>query len=162
MMRLPGGFRATSSHKRVKGIIVDGVITDAERPHLLEILQHLIGGTAETLAAATHVSELMYDTIAICEFSTIRFCLTGDFVYGPRESCHTQIEKRGGIIAKAVTKNLRYLVVGDRGSPKWKHGSFGTKVETAEKYKRDGLPILIVLRNSLLKFGIYGYTYPIG
>jgi hypothetical protein len=39
---------------------------------------------------------------------------------------------------------LRYLVIGSLGSSEWKHGSFGTKVEKAVKYKRTGLPILII------------------
>jgi hypothetical protein len=35
-------------------------------------------------------------------------------------------------------------VIGSLGSPEWKHGSFGTKVEKAMKYKQAGLSILIV------------------
>jgi NAD-dependent DNA ligase len=130
--------------QKVKAALEDGIITEVERSHLLVTLQELIGGTAESLAAPTHVTQLAFDNVKACEFPGMLFCLTGDFVYGPRESCEVEIEKRGGLSAKNVTKALRYLVIGDRGSPEWKHGSFGTKIEKAQKYKRDGVPILII------------------
>jgi NAD-dependent DNA ligase len=82
--------------------------------------------------------------VARVEFSGARFCLTGDFVFAPREKCVVEIEQRGGIVGGNVTKKLRYLVVGGLGSEEWKHGSFGTKIELAIRYRRDGLPILIV------------------
>ena len=32
------------------------------------------------------------------------FCLTGDFVYAPRSVCEREIEARGGVVGKGVTK----------------------------------------------------------
>jgi hypothetical protein len=43
-----------------------------------------------------------------------------------------------------LNKKLTYLIVGGLGSPEWKHGSFGTKIEKAMQYKRQGLGIMIV------------------
>jgi NAD-dependent DNA ligase len=134
-------------HQRVRAAIADGVITDAERAHLVETLQQLIGGALEDLAASTHVTSLAFDDIPRVEFSGARFCLTGEFVFGPREKCTTTTEQHGGIVSGSVTKKLRYLVVGGLGSPEWKHGSFGTKIEQAIHYRREGLPILIVHEN---------------
>jgi NAD-dependent DNA ligase len=131
-------------HARVKSALSDGVITEHERTHLVETLQQLVGGTYENLAAATHVTELACDQVSAVEFLGMRFCLTGDFAFGPRETCRAAIETRGGIFANTVTKMLRYLVIGGLGSPEWKHGSFGTKIDKAVKYKREGVPILIV------------------
>jgi hypothetical protein len=34
--------------------------------------------------------------------------------------------------------------VGLQGSDEWKHGSYGTKIEKAMEYKRDGLRIFIL------------------
>jgi NAD-dependent DNA ligase len=133
-------------HKKIKDVLADGIITDEERTHLLAALQQLIGGDEKSLAAPTHVSELSYDDVKICEFPEMRFCLTGDFVYGPRESCERQIKNRGGIVGN-VTKALRYLVIGDLASREWKHGSFGTKIEKAQKYKRDGLRRKVAAKN---------------
>lgn len=142
--------------QRIKVALEDGIITEAERSHLLTTLQELIGGTTESLAAPTHVTQLTFDEVTVCEFREKRFCLTGKFVFGPRGSCAVEIEKRGGINANTVTKVLRYLVIGDRGSPEWKHGSFGTKVEKAQQYKRGRVPILIV-REECWAYSLKGY-----
>jgi NAD-dependent DNA ligase len=84
-----------------------------------------------------------FDDVQRIDFQDQRFCLTGDFIYGPREVCEEAISRRGGIVG-SVTKKLRYLVVGGRGSKEWKHGSFGLKFEKAVQYRRAGSPILIV------------------
>ncbi len=131
-------------YQRVRAALADGIITEAERAHLVQTLQQLIGGALEDLAASTHVTSLAFDDVHRVEFPGARFCLTGEFVFAPREKCVVAIEQRGGAISGNVTKKLRYLVVGGLGSPEWKHGSFGTKIEQAIRYRRDGLPILIV------------------
>lgn len=131
-------------HNRIKTALADGVISEAERGHLVDTLQKLIGGTLDELAASTHVTQLAFDDVPRVEFPGALFCLTGDFVFAPRDVCEANIEKRGGAVSKSVTKKLRYLVVGGLGSAEWKHGSFGTKLEKAIRYKRDGVGILIV------------------
>lgn len=134
-------------HQRIRAVLQDGIVTEQERAHLVQTLQQLIGGTLEDLAASTHVTQLAFDDVPRVEFAGIRFCLTGEFVFAPREKCSTVIEQHGGIVNNSVTKKLRYLVVGGLGSPEWKHGSFGTKIEQAIQYKREGAPILIVHEN---------------
>jgi hypothetical protein len=138
------GWPGDVIYKRVRDVLADGIITEAERAHLVETLQELIGGAHETLAAPVHVTKLAFDENPTLKYPGARFCLTGEFVYGPREKCATAITTRGGVIASSVTKQLGYLIIGGLGSVEWKHGSFGTKVERAMKYKRDGLPIAIV------------------
>jgi NAD-dependent DNA ligase len=130
-------------HARIRSVLADGVVTEIERAHLVETLTQLIGGSLDQLAESTHVTNLAFDDIERVEFDQAKFCLTGDFVYAPRDVCTAAIEKRGGIVG-GVTKKLRYLIVGGLGSPEWKHGSFGTKLEKAIQYKREGAPILIV------------------
>lgn len=130
--------------QKVRSALADGVITEEERQHLVDTLQGLIGGTIETLAAATHVSQLIFDEVNEIRHRESRFCLTGDFVYGPREHCHKAITVRGGIIGDSINKKLSYLIVGGLGSPEWKHGSYGAKVEKAMTYKKNSCPILII------------------
>ena len=131
-------------HARIQGVLSDGVVTELERSHLVKTLQELVGGTLEQLASSTHVTQLAFDDVPKLEISGASFCLTGDFVFAPREICIREIEQRGGVVAMSVTKKLHYLVVGGLGSPEWAHGSFGTKIEKAIRYKRDGLGIKIV------------------
>jgi NAD-dependent DNA ligase len=130
-------------HARIRQALSDGVVTDAERLYLIETLQELVGGPSETLAGREHVTELGFDEVERIDFPDQNFCLTGNFIYGPREACEEATSARGGILS-TVTKKLRYLVVGSRGSIEWKHGSFGTKFEKAIQYKRAGCRILIV------------------
>lgn len=131
-------------HARVRSVLADGRVSEAERSYLLETLQKLIGGTLEELGEATHVSELMFDVVDSVSFNGSTFCLTGDFVFAPRAVCAEAIECRGGSVSSSVTKKVKYVVVGGLGSSEWKHGSFGTKIEKAMELKRDGVPLLIV------------------
>ncbi len=108
------------------------------------MLQQLVGGSVEELAEATHVTELALDRAATVSIPEATFCLTGDFVFATRAHCESVIQKRGGFTSKSVTKKVNYVVVGGLGSPEWKHGSFGTKIEKAMDYKRQGVPLLIV------------------
>jgi NAD-dependent DNA ligase len=89
----------------------------------------------------------MFDPVTTVEFAGRVFCLTGEFVYAPRASCESATEELGGSVVSGVSKKLNYLVVGGFGSPEWKHGSFGTKIEKAIALKRDGVPISIVHEN---------------
>jgi len=129
---------------QIKAVLDDGAITDAERSHLTNVLQQIIGGRLEDLAASTHVTSLPIDAVPIVDFQGRRFCLTGEFVFGPREVCAAAIQRRGGEVISGITKKLSYLVVGGLGSQEWKHGSFGTKIEKAIQYRADGVPLLIV------------------
>jgi NAD-dependent DNA ligase len=131
-------------HQRIRAVLEDGIVTEFERAHLVETLQQLIGGALNELATSTHVTQLALDDVPRVEFIGAWFCLTGEFVFAPREKCVAAIEQRGGIISAGVVKKLRYLIIGGLGSPEWKHGSFGKKIEQAIRYKREGVPILIV------------------
>lgn len=129
---------------RLRAVMADGIITEVERGYLVQTLQQLVGGSLDDLAALTHVTQLAFDDVSRVKFAGAKFCLTGQFVYGPRESCEALTQHHGGIVTDGVTKKLNYLVVGGLGSIEWKHGSFGLKIEKAILYKRQGLPLLIV------------------
>jgi NAD-dependent DNA ligase len=131
-------------YARVREILSDGHVTEEERTYLTEMLQKLIGGEADELAEASHVSELALDRSATVYIPESTFCLTGDFVFATRAHCEATIVKRGGFVSKSVTKKVKYVVVGGLGSTEWKHGSYGTKIEKAIEYKRVGVPLLIV------------------
>jgi NAD-dependent DNA ligase len=130
-------------HRRIRAVLEDGVVTMDERAHLVDTLTKLVGGRLEDLANLTHVTEMIFDDVPSVQFAGSVFCLTGNFVYAPREVCIRETEQRGGLIKTGVSKKLNYLVVGGLGSPEWKHGSFGTKIEKAMQLKQKA-PIAIV------------------
>lgn len=131
-------------HSRIRAALEDGVVTENEREHLMQTLQQLIGGTLDELAESAHVTSLAFDEVDTLQFENARFCLTGDFVFAPRSICAEAIERRGGLVSSSVSRKTHYVVVGGLGSPEWKHGSFGTKIEQAMKLKREGAKLLVV------------------
>lgn len=128
---------------RVRAVLDDGIITEPERAHLVETLNKICGGEIEEVAAGP-VNQLAFEPVPVIRFSGATFCVTGDFIFGPRDRVQETISVRGGVVLNNVTKKLNYLVVGLRGSEEWKHGSFGTKIEKAIAYKRSGVPLAIV------------------
>lgn len=131
-------------HARLKAVLADGIVTEDERVHLISTLQQLVGGKLEELAEYTHVTSLAFDNLPRITINGSVFCLTGDFVFAPRSVCEKSISERGGIVKSSVSKKINFLVVGGLGSPEWKHGSFGTKIESAVAHKRRGASISIV------------------
>jgi NAD-dependent DNA ligase len=72
------------------------------------------------------------------------FCFTGVFEFGRRVDCHGAVELRGGVAAKAITKNLNYLVIGNVGSEMWLHTSFGLKIAKAVECRDSGASLSII------------------
>lgn len=131
-------------YERVKSVLADEVISESERQHLVDTLAKICGGSLERLGERGAVNQLAFDEPPEVRHQGFAFCVTGEFVYGPRERVVSTITSRGGVVQGAITKKLNYLVVGLRGSEEWKHGSYGTKMEKAIAYKRDGVPIIIL------------------
>lgn len=73
-------------HDRVKAVLADGKISESERAHLIETIEQILGGDPEPLKARA-VSKLMFDVERIAVFKGAKFCLTGNFVFAPREAC---------------------------------------------------------------------------
>jgi len=131
-------------HARVREVLADGIVTEDERAYLLKTLDLLVGGHLDRLAETPKVNQLALDSLDRLSILDSLFCLTGDFVFAPREKCEEAIIARGGRVHPSVTKKINYLVVGGLGSEEWKHGSYGTKITKAIDYKRKGCPIFIV------------------
>lgn len=131
-------------HKRIRAALADGVVTPEEREHLIETLRLLLGGRLDDLANTPKVNLLAMDDVSPTPIAGSTFCLTGEFVMGPRKACEQMVVQRGGVLQKNVTKRLNFLVVGGLGSEEWKHGSFGLKIQKAIEYKGKGVPLVIV------------------
>lgn len=129
---------------KVQAVLEDGIITDAERVHLVQVLEQLIGGALDDAAQASHVTTMALDRVEMIDIPGRSFCLTGEFVFGPKQTCEAAIERRGGTIAPGVSKKVHYVVVGGLGSKEWKHGNFGTKIERAMQLKQEGAALLVV------------------
>ena len=145
---MTSSFPGNVIHDRIKEVLADGVITEDERKHLVETLNMLIEGRLDDLTEQVDLSELWFDEVGLIEFDQTKFCLTGDFVYGPREVCTTAIEERGGIVAETVINEPQILVVGGLGVDEWRTGGLGAEIEAALKLRAKGIALKIIPEDS--------------
>ena len=137
-------FPADVIHDEIHAVLAAGGVDEEKRAHLIKILKDLLAAPERELLARAWVSDIGYDSAAEIEFSNRRFCLTGDFIHGPRRHCDAEIRERGGLIAASVSQRVDFLVVGSLGSVEWKRGNFGAKIERAMYYKSRKLPMKIL------------------
>jgi len=141
-------FPGNVIHQRIKDVLEDGVITEEERSHLVETLNMLIDDRLEDLAEQVDLTELWFDEVGLVEFDKARFCLTGNFVYGPMEVCKTAIEQRGGIVMPTVSGQSQFLVIGSLGVDEWRNGGLGTEIEAALRLRAQGKSVKIIPEDS--------------
>jgi len=141
---MTSSFPGNVIYNRIKEVLADGVVTEDEREHLVETLNMLVEGRLEELTEQVDLTELWFDEVGLIEFHDARFCLTGNFVYGPREICKMAIEERGGIVSPTVSNEQQFLVVGGMGVDEWRSGGLGTEIEAALRLKGQGIPLKII------------------
>lgn len=131
--------------ERIENAFQDGVVTDAERSEISEILKKLVEPSSATPNSGVKTTALPFDVPEpTIEFGDKTFCFTGNFVFGARSACIEAIETRGGISAPSITMQVAYLVVGTFGSEEWIHSTFGRKIERAVELRdKYGQPALI-------------------
>lgn len=137
-------FPGNVIHHRIQAVLEDGVITEEERSHLVDTLTMLIEDRLEHLAERVDLTELWFDEVERVEFDRTGFCLTGNFVYGPRDACRTAIEQRGGVFNTSVDAQTQILVVGGLGLDEWRDGGLGEEIEKAMRLRAQGKPLKII------------------
>jgi NAD-dependent DNA ligase len=145
---MTSSFPGNVIQQRIKDVLEDGVITEEERSHLVDTLNMLIDDRLEDLAEQVDLTELWFDEVGLIEFDHTRFCLTGNFVYGPKDVCKTAIEERGGVVIPAVGDGLQFLVVGSLGVDEWRTGGLGSKIEEAMRMRATGESVKIIPEDS--------------
>lgn len=130
---------------RLQQMFADGVIDDAERVELRDILTQLSGGQIAITHGYEGASELPLDTPPpLISWQGEVYVFTGKFAYGTRTHCTIEVMNRGGEVEDAVTRRTTFLVLGTFGSRDWKNTSYGRKIEKAVDLRAAGLPLRIV------------------
>jgi hypothetical protein len=145
---IASSFPGNVIHERVRRVLEDGVVTEEERSHLVVTLKLLIDGRLEDLAENVDLTELWFDQVSLIHFNQTRFCLTGNFAYGPLEVCKTAIERLGGTVTPSVDHNAQFLVVGALGVDEWRTGGLGKEIETAMRMRARGETVKIIPEGS--------------
>jgi len=147
-------FPGNVIYDRILAVLEDGVVTEEERSHLVDTLNKLIEERLEDLGEQVDLAELWFDEVAAINFDGMRFCLTGNFVYGPLGACKAAIEQRGGIVGPDVSPDAsleaQFLVVGGLGVDEWRSGGLGEQIEKAMRLRSAGRPIKIISEDSLV------------
>lgn len=131
-------------HDEIHEVLAAEGVAEEKKSHLIKVLKDLLAAPERELLARAWVSDIDYDSTSDIDFPNRRFCLTGDFIHGPRRRCEAEIRERGGLIAASVSQRVDFLVVGSLGSVEWKRGNFGAKIERAMYYKSQKLPMKIL------------------
>lgn len=145
---LASSFPGNVIHARIKEVLEDEVVTAEERSHLVETLNLLIENRMEDLAEQVDLTELWFDEAGLIEFDKARFCLVGNFIFGPMDVCQTAIEQRGGTVSPLVSDEPQFLVVGGLGVDEWRSGGLGQEIETAVRLRAKGRPVKIIAEES--------------
>lgn len=129
---------------KVREVVADGVITEDERVHLLQVLRELAATDFDaTGSAAPEVLQLPLQDVPVSLHGR-GVCHTGVFLYGTRSACEALTQTAGGVPMASVSKKVGYLVVGTNVSPDWAHTSYGRKIEQAVKLREAGHNIAVV------------------
>jgi NAD-dependent DNA ligase len=136
---------------RLTAMLKDGRLDKNEERELLALLMDVTGGDASRLSAHSLSAGLpINNPIPAIVIPGKRFCFTGKFVFGARNKCQMEIEKRSGFVIEGVNSDLDFLVVGVIGSRDWKHSSFGRKIERAVEYREKGHSLAIIAEEHFL------------
>ena len=129
---------------RIAAMLSDGLLDGEEREELLQVLADFAGepGAVGELLKSTSLPLDKPQPKVVIPYGT--FLFTGTCAYGTRRECHEFIEQWGGIIARSVTRDLDYLVIGSYVTKTWIHESYGRKIEKALEYRETyGQPAII-------------------
>lgn len=155
----------------MRGIITDGVITEAECRSLRQWLYDNVYLTGhypfdkmmnlieETLAdgiitpdESSYITSIIHELLDPVEslksqVNTIegkRICLSGNFAFGQKADVENYIIEHNGLIDSSVKKTTDILLIGDCECQAYSNGKYGTKVIKALEYNNKGCNIQIL------------------
>jgi NAD-dependent DNA ligase len=130
----------------INHILKDGTVTEQEKRTLFAFLDSI-----STTGPNRIVDNIFTQNCEII-FGSRNFTFTGDMAWGERQKAEKAVTDRGGSCLRSCTLKTNYLVVGDLGSEAYKYGRFGSKIETALRYKdKKKAPIQIVRENNFVE-----------
>jgi NAD-dependent DNA ligase len=132
-------YPANIIYRRIHEVLLDGIITEEERSHLLIELKNISGNDfSNTGSALPEQISTIFDDDPHLVFEENEFVFTGDFIFGTRASCKQATVKRGASVKDYITQNTNYLVIGSRCSPAWIVDNFGRKIQKAADMASSG------------------------
>ncbi|MDM0106992.1 BRCT domain-containing protein [Variovorax sp. J22R24] len=129
----------------IETVLADGHVSEDERAYLMTTLKQLAAGefVFNDRDGAAEFALPLDNTVEVAVRDSL-VCLAGDFLYGTRPACERLLERAGGWPAAAVSRNVRYLVIGSKVSPDWAGTPLGQTIKDALALQQAGHAIAIV------------------
>lgn len=131
-MELKGNFPFDKIYSSIERVLEDNIITEDERAELLSLFNNILN--------PVETEKTMTET----DISGVKICLSGDFECMSKKALATELENRGAIIKNSIVRDLKYLIIGDKGSEQWAHGTYGAKIKKAMELNEKGCSIEII------------------
>lgn len=149
---LSGCYPFDEVESLILSILEDGKITDEERDILKAFFSNFIDlSTSYNLNEKDLLSlKERYSISGICavcqniDFDGNLFCFTGQSSRATRNEIASLIEDLGGKFNNGITKQTRYLIVGNNGNPCWAFSCYGRKIEEAINRRKNGQNLAII------------------
>jgi len=149
---LSGCYPFDEIESLILSILEDGKITDEERDILKAFFSNFIDlSTSYNLNEKDLLSlKERYSISGICavcqniDFDGNLFCFTGQSSRATRNEIASLIEDLGGKFNNGITKQTRYLIVGNNGNPCWAFSCYGRKIEEAINRRKNGQNLAII------------------
>lgn len=129
---LRGQYPFDKIYNAIEQVLDDNIITEEERDYLFALFNNMLNPVGCNSKKCS------------VDLENSKICLTGDFDSMSKSELSKILEDNGAIVKKSVVKDLKYLVVGSKGSDRWAHGNYGTKVKRAMELNEKGAKIEII------------------
>lgn len=163
----------------LKGIIVDGEITEEECKNLRQwlydniylsnhfpfdkaimIVDKVLEDGVLTLEESEYMTNIINDLLnpvdalkaQVNSVEGKHVCLSGNFAYGQKSKVEEYIVEHGGIIDSNVKKSTDILIIGRNECTAYSNGCYGTKVKKAIEYNEKGVNISIIKEDDFFAF----------
>lgn len=135
---LKGQYPFDKIYSAVEQVLEDNIITEDERDYLFSLFNNMLN------PVDCNAKKCSIDV------NGAKICLTGDFDSMSKFELENILCSQGAIIKKNVVRDLKYLIVGSKGSDKWAHGNYGTKVKKAMEWNEKGSSIEIIKEEDIV------------
>jgi NAD-dependent DNA ligase len=134
---------------KITRVLADNQIDEAEHKALLKLFGEFVSMYDDkTITNPTVNENSLCETNPQINFNGL-FCFTGKSSRYSRSDFKKLITELGGKVTDDITTRLNYLVIGDKGQPQWKFGSYGGKIDEAIKLRKNGHSIMIIHEKDL-------------
>lgn len=131
-------------YQRLQAILADGVITEAERNDLLELIKQISGQRFTDTGLAVGMATEFFADEGVMSLQGKAVCFTGKFFSNTRFNLEQQAKLLGAEPLKAMSKKVNVLIIGSLANRDWMFTSHGRKIEAAIKNREEGHDIRII------------------